>query len=203
MKLLTIERMIKQTLNRKRQILYRGLLPAGKDINEECDSMQHIKRLFSFSCEYSVGRRVTATCWHRVSLGIYSSITCTKFVSSQSCEVVSLFQENTDILAVGYGKDTLKYNDGGFIMLWSLRNPSYPEKLIQTESPVTSLDFSFDRPSLIAAGLDDGRIVIYDTSHPTRRIESPLLDSSKYIFKVLIGKIHHCIFIGLLTQRKF
>lgn len=45
-----------------------------------------------------------------------------------------------------------------------VRNPEYPERTIRTHSSVTSLDFSERHPTLLAVGMYDGTIAIYDTA---------------------------------------
>ena len=43
-----------------------------------------------------------------------------------------------------------------------VRNSEYPERSIRTRSGVTSLDFSERHPNLLAVGMYDGTIAIYD-----------------------------------------
>lgn len=50
----------------------------------------------------------------------------------------------------------------GLILFWSLANPAYPAKVFHTRSSVTSLDFSDEHPHLLAAGMYDGSVAIYD-----------------------------------------
>lgn len=45
-----------------------------------------------------------------------------------------------------------------------MRNPEYPERTIHTQSSVTSLDFAERHPTLLAVGMYDGTIAIYDTA---------------------------------------
>lgn len=40
----------------------------------------------------------------------------------------------------------------GSVCLFSLKNPSYPEWICQTESPVMCLDFSVQHPHLLVIG---------------------------------------------------
>ncbi len=107
-----------------------------------------VKKLFSFYNSHLVdGRAVTSMAWNAV---------------------------NNDLLAVAYGKydaflDTTKLGDyidekrnGGLVLFWSLRNPDYPEKILRTPFPVTSLEFSKLNPMILAVGLLNGDINIYD-----------------------------------------
>ena len=106
------------------------------------------KKLFSYyNADLVQGRSVTAMVWNKV---------------------------NQDLLAVGYGKldtflDASKPGEevdetlqGGLVLFWSLRNPEYPEKVLRTPSPVTSLEFSRLSPTLLAVGLASGDVCVYD-----------------------------------------
>jgi len=59
--------------------------------------------------------------------------------------------------------DFLKQSKG-LILLYSLKNPSYPEMIFNTESGVMSLDIHSDYPNLIAAGFYDGSVAVYNTA---------------------------------------
>ena len=48
------------------------------------------------------------------------------------------------------------------LMFWTLKNPSYPEKIIYSSSRFTCCKFSNDNPNLIACGTYDGVVSIYD-----------------------------------------
>jgi WD40 repeat protein len=78
-------------------------------------------------------------------------------------------RSNRDLLAVGYGPhDYAGSGDGaaarGTIALWSISNPEYPQALLKTPDGVgvTAIDFSTQHPNLLAAGLYDGSIAVYD-----------------------------------------
>lgn len=116
-----------------------------------------IKKLFSYSnSELIKDRAVTAMAWNRVS---------------------------TDLLAVGYGRTTdtllsinavasmVGVSNGdalsdesheGLVLFWSLRNPDYPEKILRTSHFVTALEFSKQHPMILAVGLSNGDVNIYD-----------------------------------------
>lgn len=61
------------------------------------------------------------------------------------------------------------------ILLYSLKNPSYPEFIYTTESGVMSLDFHSEYPNLIAAGFYDGTVAVYNTAE---NIQTPKYMSS-------------------------
>lgn len=47
-------------------------------------------------------------------------------------------------------------------MVWSAKNPEWPDRIYPTKCQVTCIDFSKSNPSLLAAGFIDGRVVVYD-----------------------------------------
>jgi hypothetical protein len=119
----------------------------------EVASQAKVKKLFTYSAPSLVrGRPVTCLSWNT---------------------------ENTDLLAVGYGKidfvpdsTSAKGANGeelteeelssGLVLFWSLRNPDYPEKVLHTPYAITSLDFSKRNPTLLAVGFYNGDIAVYD-----------------------------------------
>lgn len=50
----------------------------------------------------------------------------------------------------------------GYIMFWTLKNPTYPERIIKYPSRITCCKFSDNNPNLIAAGTYDGVVAIWD-----------------------------------------
>jgi hypothetical protein len=127
----------------------------GSDQSQLLDmgAQAKVKKLFTYSAPTLVrGRPVTCLSWNT---------------------------ENTDLLAVGYGKidfvpdsTSSKGPNGeelseeelssGLVLFWSLRNPDYPEKVLRTPYAITSLDFSKRNPTLLAVGFYNGDIAVYD-----------------------------------------
>lgn len=105
------------------------------------------KHLWTYCCARTEGRTVTAMCWNK---------------------------KNPDILAVGYGSLEFGRHDSGLVCCWSIKNPEFPERIYETASSVTAVDFSLDRPSLLGVGLHDGNIAVYDVV--TSDVK-PILDS--------------------------
>ncbi|KAM7401377.1 hypothetical protein PAMA_005526 [Pampus argenteus] len=102
-----------------------------QDDTESCPAPA-LEHLWTFSCELSRGRSVSSMAWNT---------------------------KNPDLLAVGYGEfDSQK---PGLICCWSLKNPTWPERIIHCDSAVTSLDFSTNYPSQLAVGMQDGSIAIH------------------------------------------
>jgi len=82
---------------------------------------------------------------------------------------------NQDLLAVSYGDLSPVQTQGeGLVLFWSLKNPTYPERVLRTKSGVTALNFSTVFPNLIAAGLHDGTVCIWDLRKPQA---NPVLES--------------------------
>ncbi len=63
---------------------------------------------------------------------------------------------------MAYGSNKNKPGDDGLILVWSVKNPEWPERVYATSSSVTAIDFSGLNASLLAAGFQDGRVIVYD-----------------------------------------
>ncbi len=82
-----------------------------------------------------------------------------------------------DLFAVGYGSYDFVKQGPGLICIFSLKNSAYPEYIFNTESGVMSLDWHPQRPGLLACGLYDGTVCVYDvrvkTSLPVYSSNNP------------------------------
>ena len=67
-----------------------------------------------------------------------------------------------DLLAVGYGALDFNHQGPGLLAFWSLANPTYPLLHFPTTHTVTSVDFSNRNGNLLAVGLYDGTLCVYD-----------------------------------------
>eukprot|EP01137_Pigoraptor_chileana_P035580 Opistho-2@29840 len=74
-----------------------------------------------------------------------------------------------DFFAVGYGSYDFSKQGPGMICAFTLKNPSYPEYVFNTESGVMCLDFNRQHPSLLAVGLYDGSVAIYNVQEKTTK----------------------------------
>lgn len=145
-----------------------GELTAAERAQQMADLLNEkdkkVKRLFSYSNhELIQGRPVTAMVWNAIS---------------------------ADLLAVGYGQTEIfedvyrpgealdEEAQGGLVLFWSLRNPDYPEKILRTPHPVTALDFSKQNPMILAVGLLNGDVNVYDVRREGANWGVPL-ESSK------------------------
>lgn len=97
-----------------------------------------IDLLWGFRCEASDGHNISCVEWN---------------------------PENKDMLVVGYGEFDFSKQRPGLILFWSLKNPVFPDKIIKmsgANSGVMSISFSRAHPYLLAAGLYDGTVAIFD-----------------------------------------
>mmetsp|Transcript_13156 Transcript_13156/g.18202 ORF Transcript_13156/g.18202 Transcript_13156/m.18202 type:complete len:738 (+) Transcript_13156:91-2304(+) len=93
-----------------------------------------------FTCQYSEAKNktVTAVCWNK------------KYM---------------DMFAVGYGSyDFMPKNQKGMICIYSLKNAAYPLYVFRTHSGVMSIDFHPLYPNLLACGMYDGTVSVYDVT---------------------------------------
>uniref|UniRef100_A0A667Z1W3 Dynein axonemal intermediate chain 4 n=1 Tax=Myripristis murdjan TaxID=586833 RepID=A0A667Z1W3_9TELE len=145
--LLVMERCILANIFQPKLAAYRQL-----PIVEDCDSvvtpetMEHreedverslsptLESLWVFSCELTKGRTISCMAWNK---------------------------KNPDLLAVGYGEFDFRDQTPGLVCCWSLKNPTWPERVYHCNTGVTSLDFSAKHPYRLAVGMTDGTIAIY------------------------------------------
>ena len=57
----------------------------------------------------------------------------------------------------------------GLVCLYSIKNTNHPEYAFNTESGVMSLDFHPQSPALLAVGLYDGTVLVYDIRNKHKR----------------------------------
>ena len=74
-----------------------------------------------------------------------------------------------DLVAVGFGSYDFLKRGTGVICCYSLKNPSHPEYTFTTDSGVMCLDFHPHHPSLLAVGLYDGSVMVYDVRNKVNR----------------------------------
>jgi hypothetical protein len=81
-------------------------------------------------------------------------------------------KKNKDILAVGYGKFEYNEEPNGLVCCWCLKNTEFPERYYKTDSGVTAVAFSETHANLLAVGLFNGNILVFDVRNNNT---SPLL----------------------------
>ncbi|XP_016303266.1 dynein axonemal intermediate chain 4 [Sinocyclocheilus anshuiensis] len=107
-----------------------------------------LEHLWVFKCELTKGRNVSSMTWNK---------------------------KNPDLLAVGYGQLDFKDQKPGLVCCWSLKNPTWPDRIFHCESGVTALDFSACNANQLSVGLYDGTIAIYNVQTTE---QTPIIDSS-------------------------
>ena len=110
-----------------------------------------LEMLWAWNAPMTRGRCVTAMSWNTV---------------------------NEDVLAVGYGGFSYAAPKGGLVLFWSLRNPVYPERVLSLPSGCTAVDFSKNTPHLLAVGMHDGTVAIFNVRREEQGVlATPVLDS--------------------------
>lgn len=121
-----------------------------EEVEEEVNSDEpRLSELFTFKCPESKGRVVSNADWNML---------------------------NQDLLAVSYGEYDHITKKEGLLMFWTLKSPSFPERMIRAPTGITSCQFSKKNPNLISTGSYDGVVAIYDLR---RKEDTPVLESSK------------------------
>ena len=95
--------------------------------------------------------------------------------------------EYDDLFAVGYGSFDFMKQTSGLICCYSLKNPSHPEYTFTTESGVMALDFHPQHSSLLAVGLYDGTVMVFDVCHKVR--SACLTRGGEFVFFFSVGGI--------------
>ncbi|XP_075043279.1 dynein axonemal intermediate chain 1 [Mixophyes fleayi] len=67
-----------------------------------------------------------------------------------------------DLFAVGHGSYDFMKQTRGMLLFYTLKNPSFPEYIYNTESGIMCLDIHKDHPYLVAVGFYDGNVAIYN-----------------------------------------
>ncbi|NXB08869.1 WDR78 protein, partial [Cnemophilus loriae] len=112
-----------------------------------------LEQLWSYRCDLTSGHSVSSMAWNKV---------------------------NPDLLAVGYREFVSQDQKKGLACCWSLKNPMWPERIFRCEHGVTAVDFSLASPNLLAVGMANGCVAIYDVRS---RNDAALLDSSASLNK--------------------
>ncbi|CAD8164655.1 unnamed protein product [Paramecium pentaurelia] len=105
-----------------------------------------IVQLFQYKCALSDQCKVTQADWNSV---------------------------NKDLLAVSYSN---QQTSEGHIMFWTLKNPTYPERIITYPSKINCCKFSNSQPNLIAAGTIDGIVAVWDIR---RKSDKPVTENKE------------------------
>lgn len=80
-----------------------------------------------------------------------------------------------DLCAVGFGSYDFMRQGTGVICCYSLKNTKYPEYVFNTDAGICSLDWHPCHPALLAVGLYDGTVLVYDVR---ARMKKPIYQST-------------------------
>ncbi|XP_054979979.1 dynein axonemal intermediate chain 1 isoform X2 [Sorex araneus] len=71
-----------------------------------------------------------------------------------------------DLFAVGHGSYDFMKQSRGMLLLYSMKNPSFPEFAFSSESGIMCLDMHKDHPYLVVVGHYDGNVAVYNLKKP-------------------------------------
>jgi len=71
---------------------------------------------------------------------------------------------NASVLAVAYSAKTGSNRTDGVLLIWCAKNPSQPGREYIFDSPLSDIDWSKERPNLLAIGFYDGSVKVIDVS---------------------------------------
>ncbi|ETO02107.1 axonemal dynein intermediate chain inner arm i1 [Reticulomyxa filosa] len=128
------------------------------DTNSEGTVLPHLRKLFTFATAKTNNLPCSAI---DINPGNKNNITYKK----------------KDLIVAGYGSTSFGNTDQGKIMFWTLKNPYNPERIYECGSSVCSLNFSTSHPSLLAVGLFDGNVCVYDLRMSEKSRDAPLVHS--------------------------
>lgn len=130
------------------QNLYDHLLQDFKYYEDPADDVRGqigcLLPLWKFTSELTKYLSVTNLCWH---------------------------PQYSDLFAVTFGSFTFSKEGEGAILLYSLKNPSYPTYCFPTDCAVMSVDIHRKFPNYVCAGFCDGGVAFYNLCHNTRNPE--------------------------------
>eukprot|EP00418_Pyrodinium_bahamense_P036554 CAMPEP_0179189578 /NCGR_PEP_ID=MMETSP0796-20121207/94113_1 /TAXON_ID=73915 /ORGANISM="Pyrodinium bahamense, Strain pbaha01" /LENGTH=268 /DNA_ID=CAMNT_0020893715 /DNA_START=24 /DNA_END=827 /DNA_ORIENTATION=+ len=74
-----------------------------------------------------------------------------------------------DLCAVGFGSYDFLRVGTGVICCYSLKNTRFPEYVFNTDFGICSLDWHPSHPAVLAVGLNDGTVLVYDVRARTKK----------------------------------
>ncbi|CAH8631218.1 unnamed protein product [Schistosoma bovis] len=95
----------------------------------------HVIPLWRFQCSMTKGHNISDMAWNK---------------------------QNPNILAIGYGQFDYDNQQKGLVCCWSLKLIEYPERYYETPSSVTAIGWSKIHANLLAVGMFNGVVFIYD-----------------------------------------
>jgi dynein intermediate chain 1 len=80
-----------------------------------------------------------------------------------------------DLCAVGFGSYDFMKQGTGVICCYSLKNTRFPEYVFNTDAGVCSIDWHPNHPAVLAVGLYDGTVLVYDVR---AKMKKPIYQST-------------------------
>lgn len=168
--LVYMERALNLNIHQRNLVAYRGLKQIYEDpsveierkTSEKADAFDFgpsIKRLWGYRCSLTRGHNVSCFTFNK---------------------------ENPDLLAVGYCQFEYSKQKPGMVCCWSVKNCEFPEVFYHTDVGVTSIAFGNEQYCLLAVGLRDGVIVIYNVATSSKE---PVLDTLYSVSTRHIGPV--------------
>ncbi|XP_066471926.1 dynein axonemal intermediate chain 1 isoform X1 [Tiliqua scincoides] len=107
--------------------------------DEYRDNMGTLLPLWKFQYDKAKRLAVTALCWN---------------------------PKYKDLFVVGHGSYDFMKQSRGMLLLYTMKNPSFPEYIFNSESGIMCLDIHPKHPYLIVVGFYDGNVAIYNLKKP-------------------------------------
>ncbi|XP_037780175.1 dynein intermediate chain 2, ciliary-like [Penaeus monodon] len=193
--IMTLERMVNQNIFDDVTQDYKY----WEDISDEHRNLEgSLLPLWKFTCDGARLFVVSDICWspfyHDLFIAAYMSEKPGIVISDKDYKILyiavvriisSAYQNH--ILSISAATSLVVYVDfygheptegEGMICLFTLKNPGIPERVFQSPCGVTSVQFHPTRASIIAAGREDGAVIVYDIRSPvsTRTVCSSAVD---------------------------
>lgn len=90
----------------------------------------------------------------------------------------------------------------GYVCLWSLKNPSYPEYINQTHCGAMCLDFHREHGFLLAVGFHDGHLAVFNVSLPTKEAQY-MTDAVNTKHMACVRQVIFYLFLILMSTINF
>ncbi|CAG9464388.1 unnamed protein product [Pedinophyceae sp. YPF-701] len=126
--------------------------------------MGQMKLLWTNACAATEGLNVTSLAFNRAEAGILAAGHGQHQFDSGAEQIVANPSATTDQTADRVD-DGGKDEHGGLVALWYPSSHNWPRHIIRTATGVTALDFSRRYPNILAVGLYNGAVAIYDVAN--------------------------------------
>ena len=121
--------------------------------------------LWKFFFEKAKKLEVTGLCWNPA----YQDLFAASYGSCKNVKIGNITFEINKITQLNYNPLTISDNFyeqnekiSGYVCLFSLKNPSYPEYVCYSPCGVMCLDVNPKHPHMLVVGLADGNVAVYN-----------------------------------------